>query len=46
MGGGGKETEQIPGKTINLLRYAEEGKKKPGEMVNHQKANDKFLHNH
>ena len=31
-----KETEQITGKTTNLLRYAE-GEKKPRELVNHQK---------
>ena len=44
MGGKKKETEQITGKTTNLLGYAEENKKQ-GRRKNHQKANDKFLHN-
>ena len=30
-GGGGKETEKITGKTTNLLRYAEGGKKTRGD---------------
>lgn len=40
-----KETEQITGKTTNLLRYAEGGKKNKG-AGKPPEVNDKLLHNH